>query len=71
MDLSAKQQTDFFFQARLHEIIISSNAKAKNTNGSVELPWMVDGAGLPADASQLLPKMVYYINRSKKTSNFK
>ncbi|KAM0822672.1 hypothetical protein ACQ4PT_071354 [Festuca glaucescens] len=43
-------------KARLHEIIIS-NAKAKNTNESVELPWMVDGAGLPADASQLLPKM--------------
>uniref|UniRef100_A0ACD5WAJ7 Uncharacterized protein n=1 Tax=Avena sativa TaxID=4498 RepID=A0ACD5WAJ7_AVESA len=43
-------------KARLHEIIIS-NAKATNTNGSVEHPWMVDGAGLPANASQLLPKM--------------
>jgi inositol hexakisphosphate/diphosphoinositol-pentakisphosphate kinase len=47
----------------LHEIIIS-NAKAKSTNESVELPWMVDGAGLPADASQLLPKMVYYIEKN-------
>uniref|UniRef100_A0A453H3J4 Inositol hexakisphosphate and diphosphoinositol-pentakisphosphate kinase n=1 Tax=Aegilops tauschii subsp. strangulata TaxID=200361 RepID=A0A453H3J4_AEGTS len=43
-------------KARLHEIIIS-NAKAKNTNGSVEFPWMVDGAGLPPNASELLPKM--------------
>ncbi|XP_048569217.1 inositol hexakisphosphate and diphosphoinositol-pentakisphosphate kinase VIP2-like isoform X3 [Triticum urartu] len=43
-------------KARLHEIIIS-NAKANNTNGSVEFPWMVDGAGLPPDASELLPKM--------------
>ncbi|XP_044365141.1 inositol hexakisphosphate and diphosphoinositol-pentakisphosphate kinase VIP2 isoform X3 [Triticum aestivum] len=43
-------------KTRLHEIIIS-NAKANNTNGSVEFPWMVDGAGLPPDASELLPKM--------------
>ncbi|XP_062212084.1 inositol hexakisphosphate and diphosphoinositol-pentakisphosphate kinase VIP2-like [Phragmites australis] len=43
-------------KARLHEIIIS-NAKAKNTEEPVEFPWMVDGAGLPAHASQLLPKM--------------
>ncbi|ONM07842.1 inositol hexakisphosphate and diphosphoinositol-pentakisphosphate kinase VIP2 isoform X4 [Zea mays] len=43
-------------KARLHEIIISSE-KAKNTEGPVEFPWMVDGAGLPANASQLLPKM--------------
>uniref|UniRef100_A0A0E0GS37 Inositol hexakisphosphate and diphosphoinositol-pentakisphosphate kinase n=4 Tax=Oryza TaxID=4527 RepID=A0A0E0GS37_ORYNI len=43
-------------KARLHEIIIT-NAKAKNTNEPVEFPWMVDGAGLPANASQLLPKM--------------
>ncbi|XP_006650423.1 inositol hexakisphosphate and diphosphoinositol-pentakisphosphate kinase VIP2-like isoform X1 [Oryza brachyantha] len=43
-------------KARLHEIIIS-NARAKNTNESVEFPWMVDGAGLPANASELLPKM--------------
>uniref|UniRef100_A0A0D3FMM4 Inositol hexakisphosphate and diphosphoinositol-pentakisphosphate kinase n=1 Tax=Oryza barthii TaxID=65489 RepID=A0A0D3FMM4_9ORYZ len=43
-------------KARLHEIIIT-NAKAKNANEPVEFPWMVDGAGLPANASQLLPKM--------------
>ncbi|KAI4998592.1 inositol hexakisphosphate and diphosphoinositol-pentakisphosphate kinase VIP2-like isoform X1 [Hordeum vulgare subsp. vulgare] len=43
-------------KARLHEIIIS-NTKANNTNGSVEFPWMVDGAGLPPNASELLPKM--------------
>lgn len=44
----------------MHEIIIS-NAKAKNTSGSLEFPWMVDGAGLPPNASELLPKMVKYI----------
>nr|CAB3493647.1 unnamed protein product [Digitaria exilis] len=43
-------------KARLHEIIIS-NAKAKDTVESAEFPWMVDGAGLPVNASQLLPKM--------------
>ncbi|RLN17865.1 inositol hexakisphosphate and diphosphoinositol-pentakisphosphate kinase 2-like isoform X2 [Panicum miliaceum] len=43
-------------KARLHEIIIS-NTKAKDTERSAEFPWMVDGAGLPANASQLLPKM--------------
>jgi inositol hexakisphosphate/diphosphoinositol-pentakisphosphate kinase len=48
---------DLIFQARLHEIIIS-NTKEKDTGGSAEFPWMVDGAGLPVNASQLLPKMV-------------
>ncbi|XP_072956331.1 inositol hexakisphosphate and diphosphoinositol-pentakisphosphate kinase VIP2-like isoform X1 [Typha angustifolia] len=43
-------------KARLNEIIISES-KAANSNGSVQFPWMVDGAGLPANASQLLPKM--------------
>ncbi|CAN6322971.1 unnamed protein product [Urochloa humidicola] len=43
-------------KARLHKIIIS-DAKAKDTEGSAEFPWMVDGAGLPVNASQLLPKM--------------
>ncbi|XP_025791385.1 inositol hexakisphosphate and diphosphoinositol-pentakisphosphate kinase VIP2-like isoform X3 [Panicum hallii] len=43
-------------KARLHEIIIS-NTKAQDTEGSAEFPWMVDGAGLPVNASQLLPKM--------------
>ncbi|XP_019709957.1 inositol hexakisphosphate and diphosphoinositol-pentakisphosphate kinase VIP2 isoform X2 [Elaeis guineensis] len=44
-------------KARLHEII-TSEAKTVNSNGSAEFPWMVDGAGLPANASPLLPKMV-------------
>ncbi|KAG1347522.1 inositol hexakisphosphate and diphosphoinositol-pentakisphosphate kinase VIP2 [Cocos nucifera] len=44
-------------KARLHEII-TSEAKTVNSNGSAEFPWMVDGAGVPANASQLLPKMV-------------
>ncbi|XP_008807872.2 inositol hexakisphosphate and diphosphoinositol-pentakisphosphate kinase VIP2-like isoform X2 [Phoenix dactylifera] len=42
---------------RLHDII-TSEAKTVNSNGSAEFPWMVDGAGLPNNASQLLPKMV-------------
>ena len=56
---SYQRLNELIFQARLHEIIISS-AKAKNTEGPMEFPWMVDGAGLPANASQLLPKMVKY-----------
>lgn len=28
------------------------------SNGSVEKSWMVDGAGLPSNASELLPKLV-------------
>jgi hypothetical protein len=51
--------SELTFQARLHELIIS-NAKAKKTEEPLEFPWMVDGAGLPANASQLLPKMVKY-----------
>ncbi|XP_020092340.1 inositol hexakisphosphate and diphosphoinositol-pentakisphosphate kinase 2-like [Ananas comosus] len=43
-------------KARLHDIIISES-KALNGNGSVQFPWMVDGAGLPTNASQLLPKL--------------
>ncbi|GJM96235.1 hypothetical protein PR202_ga13053 [Eleusine coracana subsp. coracana] len=43
-------------KARLHELIIS-NAKTKKTEEPLEFPWMVDGAGLPANASQFLPKM--------------
>ncbi|XP_042497781.1 inositol hexakisphosphate and diphosphoinositol-pentakisphosphate kinase VIP2-like isoform X3 [Macadamia integrifolia] len=44
-------------KARLNEIIISG-AKTVHSNGSAEFPWMVDGAGLPPSASQLLPKLV-------------
>lgn len=45
-------------QARLQEIIIS-NIKSEVINGCLEAPWMVDGAGVPSNASQLLPKMVF------------
>ncbi|KAL0014138.1 hypothetical protein SO802_001207 [Lithocarpus litseifolius] len=41
----------------LHDIITSVTKTVQN-NGSSELPWMVDGAGLPSNASELLPKLV-------------
>ncbi|KAE8021630.1 hypothetical protein FH972_007504 [Carpinus fangiana] len=44
-------------KARLNEII-TSGAKTVQNNGSSEVPWMVDGAGLPSNASELLPKLV-------------
>lgn len=44
-------------KARLNEIITSS-VKPENGNGLSEFPWMVDGAGLPSNAFQLLPKLV-------------
>ncbi|XP_077210138.1 inositol hexakisphosphate and diphosphoinositol-pentakisphosphate kinase VIP2-like isoform X2 [Tasmannia lanceolata] len=44
-------------KARLHEII-TFEAKAAQINKCTELPWTVDGAGLPPNASQLLPEMV-------------
>ncbi|GMY13565.1 inositol hexakisphosphate and diphosphoinositol-pentakisphosphate kinase VIP2 isoform X3, partial [Fagus crenata] len=43
-------------KARLNEIITSG--KTVQHNGSSKLPWMVDGAGLPINASELLPKLV-------------
>ncbi|KAL0285500.1 UNVERIFIED_CONTAM: Inositol hexakisphosphate and diphosphoinositol-pentakisphosphate kinase VIP2 [Sesamum angustifolium] len=43
--------------ARLSEII-TSGAKAVHNSGEPDEPWMVDGAGLPANASELLPKLV-------------
>ncbi|OAY29841.1 inositol hexakisphosphate and diphosphoinositol-pentakisphosphate kinase VIP2 isoform X3 [Manihot esculenta] len=46
-----------FFEARLNEII-TSGAKNSNSNVSSEFPWMTDGAGLPPNASELLPKLV-------------
>lgn len=48
----------FFVQAKLHEII-TSEAKAVQNNGCAEYPWMVDGAGLPPNAFELLPRMVF------------
>ncbi|KAL3525968.1 hypothetical protein ACH5RR_014340 [Cinchona calisaya] len=44
-------------KARLHEIV-TSGVKAMLDNGSPEKPWMVDGAGLPSNASELLPELV-------------
>lgn len=44
-------------KARLNEIIISA-AKTVHSNGTSECPWMTDGAGLPSNASELLPKLV-------------
>lgn len=44
-------------KARLNEII-TSGAKTAHSNGSPAKPWMVDGAGLPSNASELLPKLV-------------
>ncbi|KAJ8557135.1 hypothetical protein K7X08_002760 [Anisodus acutangulus] len=40
-------------KARLNEIITSGS----KTSGSSEKPWMVEGAGLPPNASELLPKL--------------
>ncbi|KAH7846728.1 hypothetical protein Vadar_017420 [Vaccinium darrowii] len=44
-------------KARLNDII-TSEAKADPEDGSSDTPWMVDGAGLPPNASELLPKLV-------------
>ncbi|XP_057447570.1 inositol hexakisphosphate and diphosphoinositol-pentakisphosphate kinase VIP2-like isoform X3 [Lotus japonicus] len=44
-------------KARLNEIITSST-KTDDVNESPEFPWMVDGAGLPPNASELLPELV-------------
>ncbi|XP_065877943.1 inositol hexakisphosphate and diphosphoinositol-pentakisphosphate kinase VIP2-like isoform X4 [Euphorbia lathyris] len=42
---------------RLNEII-TSGAKTTDSNGTSEFPWMTDGAGLPPNAFELLPKLV-------------
>uniref|UniRef100_A0A803ML41 Inositol hexakisphosphate and diphosphoinositol-pentakisphosphate kinase n=1 Tax=Chenopodium quinoa TaxID=63459 RepID=A0A803ML41_CHEQI len=44
-------------KARLNEII-TSGAPNSHNNGTPEFPWMVDGAGLPPNASECLPKLV-------------
>ncbi|XP_020211346.1 inositol hexakisphosphate and diphosphoinositol-pentakisphosphate kinase VIP2 isoform X1 [Cajanus cajan] len=49
-------------KARLNEIITSSS-KTIHSNGSPEFSWMVDGAGLPPNASELLPKLVSLIKK--------
>jgi len=48
---------DGFFQARLNDMITSS-ANTVESNGSHEFPWTVDGAGIPPNASELLPELV-------------
>ncbi|KAL1554807.1 Inositol hexakisphosphate and diphosphoinositol-pentakisphosphate kinase vip2, variant 2 [Salvia divinorum] len=50
-------------KARLNEIITSGMKSIHNS--CPEKPWMVDGAGLPANASELLPKLV---NLTKKVT---
>lgn len=47
-------------QARLNEIITSS-LKTVHSDESPEFSWMVDGAGLPSNASELLPKLVCFV----------
>uniref|UniRef100_A0A7C9AR37 Inositol hexakisphosphate and diphosphoinositol-pentakisphosphate kinase n=1 Tax=Opuntia streptacantha TaxID=393608 RepID=A0A7C9AR37_OPUST len=44
-------------KARLNEII-TSRAQTSHSNGPPEFPWMVDGAGLPPNAYEYLPKLV-------------
>ncbi|KHN34199.1 Inositol hexakisphosphate and diphosphoinositol-pentakisphosphate kinase 1 [Glycine soja] len=46
-------------EAWLNEII-TSNANTVDSNGSPEFPWMVDGAGLPPNASELLANLVMF-----------
>ncbi|XP_057435942.1 inositol hexakisphosphate and diphosphoinositol-pentakisphosphate kinase VIP2-like isoform X2 [Lotus japonicus] len=49
-------------KARLNEIITRSS-KIVSSNEAPEVPWMVDGAGLPPNASELLPKLVSLIKK--------
>ncbi|XP_024970724.1 inositol hexakisphosphate and diphosphoinositol-pentakisphosphate kinase VIP2-like isoform X5 [Cynara cardunculus var. scolymus] len=44
-------------KARLNDLI-TSGVKAVQANGSSKRPWMVDGAGLPLNAAELLPTLV-------------
>ncbi|KAK1432837.1 hypothetical protein QVD17_09739 [Tagetes erecta] len=44
-------------KARLNELI-TSGVKLVQANGSLKKPWMIDGAGIPPNASELLPKLV-------------
>ncbi|KAK8716149.1 hypothetical protein V6N13_043467 [Hibiscus sabdariffa] len=44
-------------EARLNEII-TSGVKTTHSNATAECPWMADGAGLPSNAPELLPKLV-------------
>ncbi|XP_042459231.1 inositol hexakisphosphate and diphosphoinositol-pentakisphosphate kinase VIP2-like [Zingiber officinale] len=44
-------------KSRLHDIIMSEGMSTME-NGNSGFPWMIDGAGLPANFSQLLPTLV-------------
>ncbi|XP_039009838.1 inositol hexakisphosphate and diphosphoinositol-pentakisphosphate kinase VIP2-like isoform X2 [Hibiscus syriacus] len=44
-------------KSRLNEII-TSGVRSAHSNVTSECPWMTDGAGLPSNASELLPKLV-------------
>ncbi|KAM0033578.1 putative phosphotransferase with a phosphate group as acceptor [Helianthus debilis subsp. tardiflorus] len=44
-------------KARLNELV-TSGVKIAQANGSAKKPWMIDGAGIPPNASELLPKLV-------------
>ncbi|OVA09092.1 Histidine phosphatase superfamily [Macleaya cordata] len=48
-------------KARLNEILTSGAKTSPGNgtyNGTAEFPWMIDGAGLPSNACQLLPTLV-------------
>ncbi|XP_051120901.1 inositol hexakisphosphate and diphosphoinositol-pentakisphosphate kinase VIP2-like isoform X2 [Andrographis paniculata] len=49
-------------KARLNEII-TSGTRSVDSNSLPDHPWMVDGAGVPANASELLPKLVELTKR--------
>ncbi|GJT37341.1 isoamylase 3, chloroplastic isoform X1 [Tanacetum coccineum] len=44
-------------KAQLNELI-TSGAKLVQTDGSLKKPWMIDGARIPPNASELLPELV-------------
>ncbi|MED6134114.1 Inositol hexakisphosphate and diphosphoinositol-pentakisphosphate kinase vip2 [Stylosanthes scabra] len=44
-------------KARLYELI-TSGANTADSDEPAEFPWTVDGAGLPPNASELLPKLI-------------
>lgn len=50
--------------------IITSGAKNVHSNGSSDVPWMTDGAGLPSNASELLPKLVIASLSAKLNAEF-
>ncbi|KAE8668634.1 Inositol hexakisphosphate and diphosphoinositol-pentakisphosphate kinase [Hibiscus syriacus] len=43
-------------KARLNDVITSGERRI-HTNGTSKCPWMTDGAGLPSNAFELLPKL--------------